>query len=136
MTAYWLYLLSDPETHEPRYVGLTQDPAGRTMWHKCRPRKTNNRRLSEWFAELHEKDLRPEFSELACISGDNDEAVTKTAVKAERSWIMEYGHITKGKLLNIDWNRYRAELQHADPNVRMYADPYKHILPSQDPIAT
>jgi len=135
MVAYWVYLLSDPETHEPRYVGLTQNPAGRAMWHRCRPRKTNAKPLGEWFAELHEKDLRPEFTELACISGDNDEAVTLTARMAERNWIMRYGHIAKGKLLNIDWNHYKKTLNHPDRKVRMYADPYKHILPSQEAVA-
>jgi len=135
MVAYWVYLLSDPETLEPKYVGLTQNPASRAMWHKTRPRKAANHALARWFQDLHTKGLRPRFQELGCISGEDTEMVRQTAHSAERSWIRSLSHSTRGRLLNIDWNEYRRRGTHPDVQIRIHADPLQCMIPQSEAIA-
>lgn len=135
MVAYWVYLLFDPETQEPRYVGLTQDPASRAMWHRTRARKTTNALLTEWFRELQSRNLRPGFRELGCVSGEDAETVRETAHLAERSWIRRLSHSSRGRLLNIDWNEYRRRTRHSDVQVRIHADPLQCMIPQSEAIA-
>lgn len=110
MTVFWVYLISDPESGGPRYVGLTTDPSIREMRHRSCPRDAGNKFLAAWFTQLRKKHLKPEFSILACVSGDNEEVVTVSAKHVERHWIRTLAHEAKGDLLNIDWNGWRKAL--------------------------
>lgn len=127
MIAYWVYLLSDPETNEPRYVGLTQDPARRARFHRGRPRTTKMARLRQWYTDLRLRKVRPTFTELACISGENAATVEQTARLAERHWIAHYAALYPQALLNVNWNAFARELLNEDPEVRRGASPYRHI---------
>lgn len=108
MYAFWVYLVSDPDTDEPRYVGLTTDPVSRRSWHRSRP-ITGSPRLKEWYEGLRKEGKRPNFRVLACISGEDEKSVTETARRAERGWIMDMALEARGQLLNIDWNRWAID---------------------------
>jgi len=108
MFAFWVYLVSEPDTDEPRYVGLTTDPVSRPAWHRSRP-VTSSPRLREWYEGLRKEKKRPKFRILACISGEDEESVTQTARHAERMWIMDKALLARRNLLNIDWNRWAID---------------------------
>lgn len=108
----YIYILSDPNTGRPRYVGLTCNPKGRMSCHLSPAHADRNSARGRWVRELLSQGQRPEMTIV-------EECCTGTAAEAEHNWIcrlLEQGEIllnsvTDGGEGNI---RGRPEKQEAE----------------------
>lgn len=91
---YTVYSLSDPETDEIRYIGMTANTLERRLkWHFHSPHSLE---LAEWFASLQRKDLKPRMGDIVSeIMGHND------ACAIEAKYIKQYA---SKRLLNYKGN--------------------------------
>ena len=78
----YIYALSDPETHEPRYVGATVNPAKRFSEH-CSLRGRKGQSLREWIDELAVLGTRPVLVIIERVEDGNWQA-------RETHWIQEF----------------------------------------------
>jgi hypothetical protein len=99
-----IYVLVDPRTKRPRYVGKTSDPGGRLRTHLA---SSHNIRVASWVGELAEVGAMPEMRILEWVDAED-------ADSAERRAIGRHRHL---KLFNVvglsdglvarDWNGAR-----------------------------
>lgn len=88
----YIYLLRDPITHRPRYIGLTRFPSKRLAQHKCA--RSTNLRLNRWINNLKKVNLTP----LMQIIYEAD--IPELADSMERYFIRVYG-ADFGDLMNL-----------------------------------
>lgn len=94
MTVY-IYTLSDPETHEVRYVGKTVDLKSRFSSHLRDQRK--NIHKTNWIMGLSKRGVDPIIEELERIENSND----SDWQEIERFWIV-YLRFLGCRLCNLD----------------------------------
>lgn len=84
----YIYLLCQPQSLEPRYVGSTCDPHYRLGMHQC---GTTSQRMTEWVSDLRQQKLKPEMFILEIVSASERE-------DREKQWIEQL--LQCGTLLN------------------------------------
>jgi len=90
----FIYLLIDPRTSEPRYVGKTIDPEQRLKDH-CKEKGTNHK--NHWIASLLRNGLRPILEIVETIRNSDD-----TDWQAREVYWMEYFFKVGAPLTNLD----------------------------------
>jgi hypothetical protein len=87
MDKFCIYVLKDPDTGNPHYVGITElNWPQRLEWHLQRRLEGHLQFLSagarraRWLLSLHERGLRPQIEALEIVTGSG-------AHEQERRWI-------------------------------------------------
>lgn len=102
---YHFYILIDPRTNEPCYVGITTDPQSRLYGHK-QMQKTNVRKCKA-IRELLDAGYTPTLEVIDTITTDD----YHLALRIEYCWIVEYGR-RGAKLLNAFYGEYLSNPPH------------------------
>lgn len=87
----YIYLLSDPSTGQPKYIGKTINPIRRRLYYQAQPPKHQKSLISSWLREILDSNLKPIFSILCICKVENEN-------KFEKYYISKYKK--KFKLLN------------------------------------
>lgn len=88
----YIYILKDPETGEPRYVGSTVTPKNRRQQHSSRQREKSYK--SKWINSLLKFNVKPVFEVIDLVH-------YKKWRQAEKHYIKEYKKIG-ARLTNYD----------------------------------
>lgn len=115
-----IYLLSDPRTDEPKYIGYSVNPTARMKQHAQGARNGAFSRSAKWWRELLHLGLEPVFSILELAKDGQQQ-------HAERAWIRRFRDAGHSLLNGTDggngcpraWNS--GLTKHTDARVAGYA---------------
>src|SRR4051812_29105550 len=104
---YSIYLLSCPETGDPKYIGQAKNPVKRFKQHCRTSNNLSNTKRCNWLNSLLRKDLKPIITVL--------ESGLKCYDEAEKRWIKFYrdlGHdLTNGNAGGFDLEHTQSALK-------------------------
>lgn len=69
MSIVYIYLLKDPITDEPKFIGFTRNLDKLRRQHPCKWGYNSNPKLKEWLQDLVQRSLRPQIEFITQAEG-------------------------------------------------------------------